>query len=165
MTAIVISLISGGAASQAALVDFYFTGATTDPTGRTAAGHLLYDTGNNSISDLMFWIGGEPVVNYSRGFIAGAPELLTLPGERQLLLNEQWVAGGRSLFFLSDLAQAQVFFDNGVSQAGIGKWSDVAVVPEPSTIYAGLMLLLPIGWSAIRRLRTSARNSSATPKS
>ncbi len=158
MLIVVAALMACGTSGRAALVDFYFTGATTDPLpgGAPAVGHLIYDDLNQSISDLTFSIGGEAVVSYTRDTFGNVPVLVSRPGERQLFLSDFWVAGSRSLFFLG-LDPDQAFADFGRSIAGNGKWSDIAPVPEPSTVYAGMLLLIPMGWSVVRRYRERKR--------
>jgi hypothetical protein len=69
---------------------------------------------------------------------------------------------GATAGFSAVIMQAYNFADAGMAPGAVlvdytAHWSNTAAVPEPSTVVAGALLLLPFGVSALRRLGKSRK--------
>lgn len=121
------------------------TGVTMDPTtGRvssgTILGTLLYDMNSAAAPN-----GNSVLLDYNLNK-GGSGK-----GDMELLVPTSALSGFQDLVFYSQFGKPPGIAS---SEGGFEEWSviDPPVVPEPATVVAGLLLLLPFGASMMRLL-------------
>jgi hypothetical protein len=121
-------------------------------TGYPASGTLTVSGG--TVTDLTFTLNGGPYSNnhFSGTFAILGDNDLTLTGTTTTsgsiddALPVTWAASGDTASFGENSAT----FGGHTTTTIYGDWVPVAAVPEPATWLAGI-LVLPFGWSTIRR--------------
>lgn len=117
----------------------------------SSSGQLEYDPGTGSLSTFSFTLNGD-TYNIFLGTISGLSDYdLQLIGTSSSSYSSSYpLVTWTSSDEISSLDENEIVLSE---DPDYGDWVPEVAVPEPSTIIAGTLLLLPLGASTLRLLR------------
>jgi hypothetical protein len=139
----------------------FFDGAFLNPT-ITSSGNLTYDLTTKTISGYTFDVIGAITIA-DTSVSPTSPDSIILPGGNLHLSPVDPGTGnvtslGSKGQWIDDLvfdSADQNYFQTSAGSAITGDW---VPVPEPTTVIAGILMLLPFGVSAVKIIRNRKAN-------